>query len=447
MSEQGIVYRLSGQYRRPARRDGDAGYFFADRPKLKPGNYIARFQLFLPQEQPDGAHIAVEVATTESGPLRIIARSRREWDEKLVDGADWILLFFSIGSEGTVEFRCWASKCVDHVHLRALTVKRADRGHLEDWSYASDKYPWPPNHLRNVTIGTTGVCNAQCPHCPTSDSAQIAVAQRYMSDELYEKLITGVAESGLKVTGGIGFGLFAEPLLDPRIVERVELIRKVLGDVRIVIPTNAAAFNPERHQRLAELGTVMSVHVEALDPELYARLMPPLRAERVLPKVEQIARLWGKKAKLAVPLHRDNKAEFTTLRDWWLTLAAGEAIAIPMSNRCSWNAAAPDRMLWPVATSCRQEKAYSLVVDYDGAVLTCCDDFSRNNKIGDLSRASISEIMVNDERRTLFESLKNQNWSKIPYCRKCLNSDGILMRHILSAELNPDDRQTETLSA
>lgn len=428
---QDIVFETSGRCLRPRAQDQEQGYFFSARSRLSRGFYVARFQFAPPPEEPPAdAFFAFEALAWASGRAAFLGRTQRAWTQELVEGADNILLAFSTQEDVEVEYRCYASRRCADAHLRALKVKRADRGHLEDWSYTHGSTRWPIERLRNVIVGNSSACNARCPHCPTS----LADARRQlMPMELHQKLVDGLAGPGLPIGGQLAYGLFGEPLLDPTLMEKTQAARAALPGQRIIVNTNGGPFDPRVHSALTETVTAVSIHIEAFDDALYEALMPPLKASRVFPRLAEIARLWGRRAKLAVPIHARNLDELPRLRDWWASLGGGEAIALQYSSRCAWSPASTSLLLWPAPGDCHQEVAEDLIVDFDGAVLTCCHDFSRREPIGDLKAEDVAQLLRNDGRRAVYEAFGRQEWSRFKSCRLCLLSDAAQMKTALSA--------------
>jgi radical SAM protein with 4Fe4S-binding SPASM domain len=432
MHHQDIVFESSGRSLRPAGDSGDRGFFFSTRSHLEAGLYIARFQVLLPRQTPPDAFLAFEVVVWDGDTPSFAGRSERRWDDELARASDHILLVFPIDHATEVEYRCFASDGCGSVHLRALKVKRADRGHVEDWSYTHGTSAWPLDHLRNVIIGNSSVCNARCPHCPTSLNDNGSIPQKIMPLDLHEKLVRGLVECGLPIRGQLAYGLFAEPFLDPTLLAKTKAVREALPKQRVVVNTNGGPFNPRVHEPLVETVTAVSVHIEAHDPVLYEALMPPLTASRTFPRLAEIARLWQKRAKLAVPVHARNLDQPKRLEEWWRSLGGGEVIPLQYSNRCSWSPASASLLLWPAPGDCHQEVVEDLIVDFDGKVLTCCHDFSRRNEIGDLRLEEVSALMANDARREVFDALGQQEWNRFESCRDCLVSDVPLMQAALA---------------
>ena len=103
-----------------------------------------------------------------------------------------------------------------------------------------------------------------------------------MSLELFTKIVTELAEGGFP--GWFLFGLFGEPLEDPSLEQRLRLIKQLLPQARISIATNCGVYDPGKHAFIVELADDIGVHVEAISPEIYDRLMAPLKAGARLPK-------------------------------------------------------------------------------------------------------------------------------------------------------------------
>src|SRR4051812_9621720 len=54
-----------------------------------------------------------------------------------------------------------------------------------------------PHSVRYVILGTTGVCNASCVHCPTGKAETKNNPQTPMPMEIFRKIIDGIADNGL----------------------------------------------------------------------------------------------------------------------------------------------------------------------------------------------------------------------------------------------------------
>ena len=71
---------------------------------------------------------------------------------------------------------------------------------LKAWMRSREnRLPNLPERLRFVILGTTGLCNASCIHCPTGNAETAHTPQTPMPMPLFKKIVDGVRGSGIKV--------------------------------------------------------------------------------------------------------------------------------------------------------------------------------------------------------------------------------------------------------
>ncbi len=277
-----------------------------------------------------------------------------------------------------------------------------------------------PDRLRFVNLGTTGTCNASCVHCPTGKLTTAHVPRSVMPMDLFRSIIDGIAEMDLIVTDQISFGLFGDGLVDPMVVERTAYLRAKLPDVRLSVNTNGASFNPIRHAALQDTASVIALHCESLDPDDYNYLMQPLRAERVFPKFEQMLKTFPGKVNVSVPVSRRNLGDLRTIRQWFMDRGAALVTFDPLSSRCAEDRTIFDGLaLDPRRIRCRPEVTEDLIVDCDGQVLTCCQDFQRIDGIGNLRTESLREVLGNVQRQTVRQLFAEGRHDELTTCSRC----------------------------
>lgn len=277
----------------------------------------------------------------------------------------------------------------------------------------------PVGQIRNLIIGTTGVCNASCPHCPTNKLVPSAQVSSEMQWSVFETLVEQIKENQIFVSGFISLGLFGDGLLDRQVVDRARLLRRKFPRTSLHVNTNAAAYNRAQHAALGTLIDILAVHVETLDAEKYRRLMAPLRLENVLPKVHQIVEDMAPIVSIAGPIHRENLEELTDITEYFSGLGVSETIFTPISNRCSRDEVFQALALNPKSGSCHEEIIFDLIVDWDGTVLVCCNDFLRREPIGNIAETPLIEILSGHKRRRVFEALRDGRWQELETCRTC----------------------------
>jgi tetratricopeptide (TPR) repeat protein len=285
---------------------------------------------------------------------------------------------------------------------------------------ATPRRPGLPEHLRFVNLGTTGTCNASCVHCPTGKPETAHVPRATMPMALFEKIIDGIDELGLTITDQVAFGMFGDGLLDPLVARRGEYLRSRMPDVQLTVNTNGAAFNAARHERLNATVSVIALHCESLIPETYDYLMQPLRAERVFPKYQEILDCFPGKVVVSVPASRRNLAELPDIRRWFLGHGARDVVFDPLSSRCAEDRSLFDSLaLNPQPIRCSTVVLEDLIVDCDGKVLICCQDFQRLEGIGDLMTESMEAVLTGLQRRATHRLLAEGRHEELATCSRC----------------------------
>jgi radical SAM protein with 4Fe4S-binding SPASM domain len=275
-------------------------------------------------------------------------------------------------------------------------------------------------HIQSLILGTTGTCNASCIHCPTGKAATANVPRGTMPMPIFRKIIDGIVEEGVAIDSHIGFGLFGDGLVDPLVMERAQYVHARIPDALLSVNTNGAAYNAARHASLFPYVTLLALHCESLTPETYDRLMTPLRARNVFPKYEAILRDFPGKVRVSVPVSRLNLGEIGAMRDWFMERGAKEVVFDPMSSRCVEDRRLFDRLsLSPYPIRCDAEVTRDLIVDCDGVVLPCCNDFAREQPIGNLAFETFRETMLSLTRRQFAEKMARQKHDEIPLCSRC----------------------------
>lgn len=106
--------------------------------------------------------------------------------------------------------------------------------------------------IRNIQIATHSRCNANCVFCPYIESWHHD-HPGLMSSVTWNRIITELSSpsfhSGID-SGKICLYLMQEPLLDPRIAEKMDQIYSSFPNTTIEISTNGAALTPKRAEEL-----------------------------------------------------------------------------------------------------------------------------------------------------------------------------------------------------
>ena len=306
------------------------------------------------------------------------------------------------------------------LYSRVLALQPARADILKGAMLGARKDAEKPEWLDYVIIGTTGLCNASCIHCPTGKLSTANSPRTPMPMPLFRKIIDEIADSGMKVAGNINFGLFGDGLVDPHVVERARYVRERLPDVILDINTNGAAYDPKKHAALNDYANVISLHCESLIPDVYDYLMQPLRAERVQAKYPLIFRDFPGKVLVSVPTNRLNADERPAMRDFFYGLGATSVEFSPMANRLANDEELFNRISFaPEPIRCEPRILYNLIVDCDGTVLACCNDFARIEPIGNLAEDSLDATLGHQRRLAFRDKLAKKCHADLSTCSRC----------------------------
>ena len=207
--------------------------------------------------------------------------------------------------------------------------------------------------LAIVEIETDARCNRRCSYCPVSTHEK-RVGQ--MPPELFAKIISDLCEMSFR--GTMSFHFYNEPLLDHRLEGFVQLARNELPDAHLLLFTNGDALTADRAESLLQAGLAhirVSLHDAAAEERLaqFADRLKPRIADRIIP-----VRYYDR--------------------------------AIPLDNRCGTIQLQPWVRLPDRTAGCHN--ITSMVIDWQGRVPLCCNDFLVAHGHGDVNTASIKEI-------------------------------------------------------
>jgi len=238
-----------------------------------------------------------------------------------------------------------------------------------------------------MTIGieTISVCNRHCSYC-TLPLPEFAHSRnpRVMSDEVFSRTIQELESwprTGQKrgFNGALFLNVYGEPLLDSKIVERVQWAVQALPDAKVGLFSNGDYLTEDLLTALISAGiseVVLTPHDGEFKPEIYM----------LAKKYSPILRL---KQPLAYLCNRGGKVE------------VDQSNLIYPKYRCV-------------------SPAYAFHVACDGTVGMCFNDSTLSHPVGKVQDSPLLEIWDNPEYRRLRSSLKHGRWDQLPaVCASC----------------------------
>ncbi len=135
---------------------------------------------------------------------------------------------------------------------------------------------------RLVAVETTNHCNAKCVFCPNN---ALARDKGPMADDLFDKIIEDCREFELPAIEPFIQG---DPFSDPKILPRLEQIRRRLPKTKLRLYTNGYGMTPKKTDAMLELGIDhLYISVNTLDEKKYRDVMG-IPLERTLRNMDYI---------------------------------------------------------------------------------------------------------------------------------------------------------------
>lgn len=228
----------------------------------------------------------------------------------------------------------------------------------------------------NIEIST--YCNRRCYYCPNAENQ---TPEEFMSREVFERTIQDLRS--IDYRGAITYQFYGEPLLDSRLVEFVRYTRENLPKAMFIkVISNGDYLTIDLFEQLIAAGmTEVSITIHDRDPGRMTAMLAPMIEKH--PRNIRVTSIHGSR----------------TLSN------RGGAVKIVDE--------APKR---------RCVFSRNAVVDRDGNVLLCCNDYFRAHKYGNVMEESILEIWKKADFRKARRTARRGK-PVLGICRDCLFPD------------------------
>ena len=253
-----------------------------------------------------------------------------------------------------------------------------------------------------VDIGTTNLCNAACIMCPHSKLKKMGT----MDMNLYKKIIDNCHKLNIKI---ITLSFFGEPFLDKTIVKKIKYAKE--KGMTVGFYSNASLLTEELSKEIieAKLDSI-TISFDGATKETYEKIRKNLKFEvtkrNVLGLINIRKRLNKKNPKINLVLVEleENKREIKKFYNEWKEKVEG----INIINMRNW---ANDIQKEGTKESFHFNKKIKrkpcaliwlkMVVDWNGDVVLCCDDWNHSTILGNLKNQTIEEIWNGEKLRAI----------------------------------------------
>jgi radical SAM protein with 4Fe4S-binding SPASM domain len=278
----------------------------------------------------------------------------------------------------------------------------------------SKKYPW------GVDIGTTNLCNAACIMCPHSKLKKMGT----MDMKLYKKIIDNCSKLKINI---ITLSFFGEPFLDKTIIEKIKYAK--FKGMTVAFYSNASLLNEKLAKEIIEAGLdSITISFDGATKETYEKIRKKLNFDVTKKNVLNLIETRNKMKKVNPKINlvlvelEENKKEIKQFYNEW----KNKVNSINIINMRNW---ANDIQKEGTKESFHFNKKIKrkpcaliwlkMVVDWNGDVVLCCDDWNHSTVLGNLKKQTIEEIWGGEKLKKIREAHKKREFWKVPLCSGC----------------------------
>ena len=241
-----------------------------------------------------------------------------------------------------------------------------------------------------IDINATELCNRTCVFCPRVDPKEYPNQNLQMSITLAKKIADELNEINYK--GGVVFSGYSEPLLNPDIQS---IIRQFGKKIHTEVVTNGDPLNEKMISGLYDSG------LDVLIVSLYDGPH----------QIEQFKDLFS-----AIGIGEEKYM----LRDRWYDVE--EDYGVKLTNRSGTIKAGNQQTVDPMK-HCYYTH-YSMMVDWNGDVMLCVQDWNKKVKFGNLNSNSLLEVWQSHNIEK-YRRMLGKGFRKLEPCERC-NVNGTL---------------------
>lgn len=294
--------------------------------------------------------------------------------------------------------------------------------------HAQDNYGLRPDaaeYPMMLVLSFVYPCNAQCPHCPYTNSNIRKEYQDapYMSEKTFKRLADESGHYGayLRISGG------GEPMLHPQGTELLVYAKQV--GCKIGLITNGSKFTEENSRALLEAEIDMiEFSVDAMDPETYSRVRKGLEWDTLMESVQRMLRLReeiGSKSKIVASCVHQDGIDADKVEEFWVD---GIGIDYMIKRKfLTWGAntnlddgRSADTSAYLDTKSVPCPFVFErLNVDSRGNIMICGYDISANTRLGNVNDMSVKDIWHGPGFEFYREKHLSGNGADIPLCAGC----------------------------
>ncbi len=265
-------------------------------------------------------------------------------------------------------------------------------------------------------VETTTRCNLHCPMCPR---ARIGQPKADMPPAIFERLVAeaaGAAEHMMLV--GLG-----EPLLDPYIIERIELCAR--HGVATLLSTNGVLLDEAAASRLLDSPLEhLTLSFDGATKQTFEFYRRGARFEAVRDNFVRLARMKkqrGSSMQLVAQLVRleGNRSQIEDFRKFWRSVEGIDLVRVK-DDETGIVAAGAGALSADRARPCHYLWRGPLYVRYNGDVHPCCQSYMLGGQaVGRIGEQPLARIVNSEAMQRMRRAHAEGRGGEIEVCARC----------------------------
>lgn len=249
----------------------------------------------------------------------------------------------------------------------------------------------------SVEFSINGACNRRCSFCPRVDPKLYPNILNNMDFDIYKNFVNDLKK--VSYTGRVSFSGYGEPLLTKKLYKYVELCKKENPLSTVEIVSNGDPLLTKKGKeilsKLFESG-LDNIRISMYDGAHQIKEFEKLKSDLKLNHDQFILRKRYLGPDQSYGLTISNRAGSVELKNNYFELKALEE---PLLSACYY-------------------PFYKVLIDYNGDVQICSNDWKKKRIVGNISTQSILNIWVSEEFIDIRKKLANKDRSHDP-CNQC----------------------------
>jgi MoaA/NifB/PqqE/SkfB family radical SAM enzyme len=296
--------------------------------------------------------------------------------------------------------------------------------------------PELPTFPPRIAIETTSHCNAACPFCPLhGPDSDMTRPKGVMSVDLFEKLLLEIKDHEGD-TDIVYLNICGEPLLDPNLASRLELIEKLNLGCKIDMQTNGQFLTEKNAEAVLKAGIQrLTLGFDGAGREVYERHRANCDYDKVVANTKKFIELRneahsGTAVVVKFVYTNANSHEVRTAYDLWKDIMHPGLDSFAVSPSENWANRRIDEEGLVTKTFSSSDKKLGLCemlwsfmnILHGGEIAACCWDYNLEISQGGMGKANEQSLAAIWDGRLFREFRKkhlDQDFRNLPHCSRC----------------------------